>query len=559
MQGIMNFRVFGASLRVAIVLPALFGCIYTRGVTGSPAPPSAEVHLKPQEDHSVADIASAQPDLERLGALFDGIVASVQQTPKHSEQADAGEDTAEPQSRRLPNEPEDAQKLLQLLLADEEAMELWKTHFARHVTQNVRRVVLKLSVAENAGSEVDVATPQGSEPESVLRLAGEEDFWESRPASSMAAVQLIREKMAKRMQSSGETAADMWIAEVSQRFRYLSMKDAKRQMGTFLVHAQVQGGSGPQGTPLPPKTEFKNAADPIPESFDTREAFPACTDVVGHVRDQGDCGSCWAFASTEAFNDRLCIRSQGKANAPLSPQHTTSCCNALHCASFGCNGGQPGMAWRWFQRKGVVTGGDYDALQKGTTCWPYEVPFCAHHVKAPFPDCDASVAPRHTPKCRKDCEETNYTANVHPFEQDLHKASSAYSLRSRDDVKRDMMAHGTVTGAFIVYEDFLNYKAGVYKHVSGSPVGGHAIKIIGWGTEGGEDYWLAVNSWNDYWGDKGLFKIKMGEGGIDDEMVAGEAAWEEVEGAVNADEAPSLPSLPKDAAPRPAATGDKEM
>lgn len=40
--------------------------------------------------------------------------------------------------------------------------------------------------------------------------------------------------------------------------------------------------------------------------------------------------------------------------------------------------------------------------------------------------------------------------------------------------------------------------------------GYHAVKVIGWGTENGTKYWLAVNSWNDEWGDKGLFKIRRG-------------------------------------------------
>ena len=35
---------------------------------------------------------------------------------------------------------------------------------------------------------------------------------------------------------------------------------------------------------------------------------------------------------------------------------------------------------------------------------------------------------------------------------------------------------------FVVYEDFMNYKSGVYHHVSGKMLGGHAVKIIGWGV-----------------------------------------------------------------------------
>ena len=48
-----------------------------------------------------------------------------------------------------------------------------------------------------------------------------------------------------------------------------------------------------------------------------------------------------------------------------------------------------------------------------------------------------------------------------------------------------------------------NYYPGVYKHETGGFLGGHAIKILGWGTEDGSPYWLVANSWNEDWGDKG--------------------------------------------------------
>jgi len=62
--------------------------------------------------------------------------------------------------------------------------------------------------------------------------------------------------------------------------------------------------------------------------------------------------------------------------------------------------------------------------------------------------------------------------------------------------------------AFTVYSDFMNYESGVYHHVSGTVEGGHAIKILGWGTEDGMDYWLCANSWGTSWGLEGFFKIK---------------------------------------------------
>ena len=51
---------------------------------------------------------------------------------------------------------------------------------------------------------------------------------------------------------------------------------------------------------------------------------------------------------------------------------------------------------------------------------------------------------------------------------------------------------------------------GVYQHRTGPLVGGHAVKILGWGVEGGVDYWLAANSWNPDWGDKGNKNIETG-------------------------------------------------
>ena len=60
------------------------------------------------------------------------------------------------------------------------------------------------------------------------------------------------------------------------------------------------------------------------------------------------------------------------------------------------------------------------------------------------------------------------------------------------------------------------------KHITGVALGGHAIKIIGWGTENKTDYWLVNNSWNSDWGDHGTFKILRGddECGIEEEVVA---------------------------------------
>lgn len=72
------------------------------------------------------------------------------------------------------------------------------------------------------------------------------------------------------------------------------------------------------------------------------------------------------------------------------------------------------------------------------------------------------------------------------------------------------MTNGPAECAFTVYEDFLTYKTGVYVHKTGKALGGHAVKMMGWGVENSTPYWLIANSWNSDWGDKGFFKIIRG-------------------------------------------------
>ena len=52
-----------------------------------------------------------------------------------------------------------------------------------------------------------------------------------------------------------------------------------------------------------------------------------------------------------------------------------------------------------------------------------------------------------------------------------------------EEIKTEIFKNGPVEGGFDVYEDFMNYKSGVYVHKTGGTLGGHAIKIIGWGID----------------------------------------------------------------------------
>lgn len=259
-----------------------------------------------------------------------------------------------------------------------------------------------------------------------------------------------------------------------------------------------------------PVKRYEDLGD-LPTSFDAREKWGSVCPSVKEVRDQGSCGSCWAFGASEAMTDRICIHTNGASKPHISAEDLATCCSSC---GFGCNGGYPLSAWQYFQDTGIVTGGPYDS---NAGCQPYLIPSCDHHVPHSKNPCKGDLP---TPECKHTCR-SGYNAS---YSDDKHFGVSAYSVDSEPtQIMKEIMTNGPVEGAFSVYSDFPNYKSGVYQHVSGSMLGGHAIKILGWGEENGTPYWLVANSWNPRWGDGGYFKILRGsnECGIEGGVVAG--------------------------------------
>ncbi|XP_023213054.1 cathepsin B-like isoform X1 [Centruroides sculpturatus] len=212
------------------------------------------------------------------------------------------------------------------------------------------------------------------------------------------------------------------------------------------------------------------------------------------------------------MSDRICIKSGGKLQVELSAEDLLTCC---HSCGNGCDGGLPAAAWEYWVSDGIVTGGLYNSNEG---CQPYQIPSCEHHnKKGPLPPCSGEGP---TPPCVRSCRKGyNVTYN-----QDKYYGKSSYSISI--DVKQiqtEIMKNGPVEADFTVYADFVSYKSGVYQHHSGDVLGGHAIRILGWGVENGVPYWLVANSWNPDWGDKGYFKIIRGQNecGIESDINAG--------------------------------------
>uniref|UniRef100_A0A3Q3AY30 Cathepsin B n=1 Tax=Kryptolebias marmoratus TaxID=37003 RepID=A0A3Q3AY30_KRYMA len=131
----------------------------------------------------------------------------------------------------------------------------------------------------------------------------------------------------------------------------------------------------------------------LPDSFDPRQQWPNCP-TLQQIRDQGNCGSCWAFGAAEAISDRLCIQSGGKVSLEISAEDLLTCCDEC---GMGCFGGYPSAAWDFWTSKGLVTGGLYGS---NIGCRPYSIAPCEHHVNGTRPPCQGE---QDTPDCVQQC------------------------------------------------------------------------------------------------------------------------------------------------------------
>lgn len=291
--------------------------------------------------------------------------------------------------------------------------------------------------------------------------------------------------------------ASTWKAGRNARFEGLTIGETRKLMGAM---------TGKQMLDLPKIQHSEKDLQAVPDSYDPRVSRKSCT---GPVLDQAFCGSCWAFGATEAASDRLCMSKGDNATfLQLAPLDLTACDSGFFSGENGCQGGQLGGAWNYIKNTGLVD----------EKCFPY-----LKSEGGPVPTCDPKDQPClpeskfiQTPACTKKC------ADGSDWSSSKHKLKNVYSIDA-SQMMAELVNNGPVESAFTVYSDFVHYKSGVYSHTTGSMLGGHAIKVIGYGTEDGTDYWLVQNSWTTTWGDGGYFKIKRGgdECGIEDQFIAG--------------------------------------
>lgn len=198
----------------------------------------------------------------------------------------------------------------------------------------------------------------------------------------------------------------------------------------------------------------------LPSSVDWRNRG-----YVTKVKNQGDCGSCWSFSATGAVEGQI-KRKTGKL-VSLSEQNLVDCSEAQ--GNHGCNGGYETHAWKYIQENNGID---------SEVSYPYEARKGACRYKQESKA--ASVTGYVSVASGDEKALTEAVANVGPVSVDIDAC----------------------------LQSFKHYKEGIYNDDGCSTKKlGHAVLVVGYGSENGREYWIVKNSWGCQWGEHGYIRM----------------------------------------------------
>jgi C1A family cysteine protease len=229
-----------------------------------------------------------------------------------------------------------------------------------------------------------------------------------------------------------------------------------------VVHPKKRGFLESENKPSSYLGHHAYSGSPLPDSVDWTELG-----AVTNVKDQGQCGSCYAFSATGALEGRYEVKS-GKL-VSFSEQQIVDC--SSESGNQGCDGGLMDFVFQYVSDAGICTEEGY----------PY----------------DASVHDR--------CESTSCTPALTPGQ-----VKGYIDVHPQDEsALKEALSEGPVAVAIEADETiFQFYTGGVLTGKCGADLD-HGVLAVGYGTDAksGEEYWKVKNSWGSGWGDNGYIYL----------------------------------------------------
>ncbi|XP_071693085.1 cysteine proteinase COT44-like [Rutidosis leptorrhynchoides] len=199
--------------------------------------------------------------------------------------------------------------------------------------------------------------------------------------------------------------------------------------------------------------------DMLPVNVDWRKSG-----AVAPIKNQGTCGSCWAFSTVAAVEGINKIVTGDMVS--LSEQELVDCDNRYNS---GCNGGEMDYAFQFIMSNGGIdTEADYPYKGVGGVCDPVR----ENKAKIVSIDGYEDVPPMNEKALMK-------AAAHQPVSVGIEASGRAFQL----------------------------YSSGVFTGSCGTELD-HGVVVVGYGSEHGKDYWIVRNSWGTNWGEDGYFRME---------------------------------------------------
>lgn len=205
----------------------------------------------------------------------------------------------------------------------------------------------------------------------------------------------------------------------------------------------------------------KNIKNDVPTEIDWREQG-----IVNKIKNQGACGSCWAFSAIQVIESQ--VAKNQKQLYDLSEQNLLDCVTSC----FGCGGGwSPGALEYVYEKQ--------NSKFMLTTDYPY-------------------TAVQGT--CKYDNKKAKYFGMLE---------LAGVSRKSETELAKAVATYGPAMISIDASQhSFMLYKEGIYDEPKCSEEDlDHAVGCVGYGVEGEKDYWIVRNSWGEVWGEKGYVRM----------------------------------------------------
>jgi len=228
----------------------------------------------------------------------------------------------------------------------------------------------------------------------------------------------------------------------------------------------------------------------VPDKLDWSEQG-----ATSPVKNQGDCGSCWAYSATEGIESGLYMAT--KKMTELSVQEIISC-DKDEPDGGGCDGGDLPTAFAWVEKAGGMDS------------------------EADYPTTSGETGRTQTCKWSKKtvAKLSNWSYAITPCAKSEQAKGGKCADQDEDGLKAALATHGPLS---------VCVNAGSWDFYSGGVLSGkcsgawadldHCVQLVGYDTTASKPYWKVRNSWGSSWGEKGFIRLPMGENacGIADE------------------------------------------